>query len=201
VELTMHEIIVRSVSSIPAVPSMRARRGFRPPVAAIVLAVLAVASAMAMVLTIRLPAPAAPSLATPASAPRRAAGRSLAERLADETAARPAAIAVRAERAVAALSRAGLAAAPPQQVLAETVGASFCLASRTGSGLGISVCEFADADAAERGVGYSRRAFDRLVPHRRLERNGSTVLTISRSAAAPELDADAARAAAVFASL
>jgi hypothetical protein len=196
----MHEIIVPSISSVPAVPSTRARRGFRPPVAAVLLAVSAVAGAMAMVLTIRLPAPVAPRPA-PAAAARRADGRSLAERLADETAARPAASAVRAERVVAALSRAGLAAAPPQQVLAETVGASFCMASRTGSGLGISVCEFTDDAAAERGVAYSRRAFDRLVPHRRLEQNGSTVLTISRSAAAPELDGDAARAAAVFASL
>jgi hypothetical protein len=121
----------------------------------------------------------------------------LAERLTREASSRPAG-ALRAEDVAAALQRAGLGLAPMQQVLARTVGARFCMSARTEAGMGVAVCEFADDAEAARGLDYSRRTFDRLIPDRRLLRNHRTVLTLTGAQA---LDGQAARAAEAFASL
>ena len=125
---------------------------------------------------------------------------SLAERLAKEAASRPAGT-PRAEDVAAALGRAGVGLRSFQQVLARTVSARFCMAGHTDAGLAVSVCEFADDAAAARGADYSRRTFDRLIPNRRLQRNGPTLLTLTGAATTPAAGGEAARAAAAFASL
>jgi hypothetical protein len=139
---------------------------------------------------------------TPAPPPPSASGDhlTLAERLAEEAASRSAA-APRAEEVAAALGRAGVSVRSFQQVLARTVRARFCMAGHTDAGLAVSVCEFADDAAAAGGADYSRRTFDRLVPNRRLERKGPTLLTLTRAATGPAVDGEVARAATAFASL
>jgi hypothetical protein len=141
--------------------------------------------------------------APPASVPTPAADTerlTLAERLMREAGSRPAG-ALRAEEVATALERAGLALRPMKQVLARTVGARFCMSTQTGAGLGVAVCEFADDADAARGLDYSRRTFDHLIPNRRLARNHRTVLTLTRAQPTPALDDQAARAVQAFASL
>src|SRR5262245_23184741 len=133
--------------------------------------------------------------AAPPPPPPAADGLTLAERLAAEAAARPAGT-PRVEDVAVALKRAGVAVGPFKQVLARTVGARFCMAGVTPEGMGVAVCEFGDAKDAARGLEYSHRAFDPLIPGRRLERNGHAVMTLT-----PSTNRQAARAAAAFASL
>ena len=130
-----------------------------------------------------------------------AAGGNLAQRLAAEAAARPAAAGPRVEDVATALRRAGLAVTTPSQVLARTIGARYCASTGTPVGLTVAVCEFADDAEAERGLAYSHRVFDRLVPGRTLLRNRSTVLTLGGGGASPALIADATRVSSVFAAL
>jgi hypothetical protein len=107
-----------------------------------------------------------------------APGHYLAERLAAEAAARPSGT-VTVEDVVAALGAAGDPAIAERQVVASIVGARYCAILETRSGLLLSVCEFESRQAAETGVQVSRARFDRLVPGRRFELNGSTLLTIT----------------------
>ena len=95
---------------------------------------------------------------------------------------------------------AGVAVAPPTQVLARTIGARYCAATSTPAGLAVAVCEFGDDAEAERGLAYSRRTFDHLVPARTLLRNHATVLTLSPGDARA-LAADVGRASAAFVAL
>jgi hypothetical protein len=148
-------------------------------------------------LALTLLASVAACSARPAPAPPPVQGATLGERLAREAATRPAG-ALRAERVANALAAGGLPVAPLKQVLARTVGARYCAATHTDAGLGVAVCEFASEADAARGLAYSRETFDRLVPGRRLARNGSTLLTLTRAAPGARLDAEAARAAAIF---
>jgi len=150
------------------------------------------------------------ALATTTSAPpddtSPAATRgNLAQRLAAEAAARPGATATaagpRVEDVATALRQAGLTVTPPSQVLARTIGARYCAAASTPAGLALAVCEFADEAGAERGLAYSHRTFDRLLPGRTLLRNRSTVLTLSGGDAGPALAADTTRVSSVFAAL
>jgi len=141
--------------------------------------------------------------AAPPALPQVRDARTLGERLAAERAARPAGT-LRPEDVAGALEKAGIAVAPIAQVLASTVGARYCAATTTAAGLAVAVCEFADTADAERGLAYSRRTFDRLIPGRTLARNRATVLTLTTPAArGPEREApaEAYRAAAIFAAL
>src|SRR5262245_48471434 len=141
--------------------------------------------------------PAPPVWAAPAGDSERL---TLAERLTREAQSRPAG-ALRAEQVAVALEQAGIDLRPMQQVLARTVGARFCMSAQTGGGMGVAVCEFSDDAEAARGLEYSRRTFDNLIPHRRLVRNRSTVLTLTRAQPTAALNDQAARAAQTFASL
>ena len=136
------------------------------------------------------------------SSPTAARGN-LAQRLAAEAAERPAASAAgpRVEDVATALRRAGVAVTPPSQVLARTIGARYCAATSTPTGLALAVCEFADEAGAERGLAYSHRTFDRLVPGRTLLRNRSTVLTLSGGGTDGALAADTTRVSSLFAAL
>jgi hypothetical protein len=118
----------------------------------------------------------------------------LAARLAREAGARPNGT-VRAEEVLAALARGGLAVEGQQQVLASTVGAAYCTSAGTARGLVVAVCEYPGEEAARRGMEYSHRVFDRLIPGRRLLVNRKTMLTLAGA------DDEARRAAAIFAAL
>jgi len=181
----------------------------RLPFAAAALLALGASSALATSCA-RRSAPVAPtaaiSTATPArpldDAPPTAAAGNLAQRLAGEAAARPRGGAgPRVEDVTTALQRAGLVVTSPSQVLARTIGARYCASTSTPAGLVLAVCEFADPAAAEGGLAFSRRTFDRLVPGRTLLRNRSTVLTLSGGEPSAALAADATRASNVFAAL
>ena len=127
----------------------------------------------------------------------------LGERLTREAAARPAR-APDVEAVTAALGRSGLSLGPVMQVLARTVGARYCASTATAAGLGVAVCEYGDDAEAERGLVYSRRAFDRLIPGRTLLRNRATVITLTGDdgrGAGPALAAERAAAARIFAAL
>jgi len=192
----------RSLTDTAFTPATRVRSLF----AAAALLALGAATALATSCA-RRSAPAAPAASAAEPLPRRdeatpsTARGNLAERLAAEAGARPTAAGPRVEDVATALRRAGLAVAPPSQVLARTIGARYCAATGTPVGLALAVCEFADDAEAERGLAYSQRAFDRLVPGRTLLRNRSTVLTLTGGASSPARAADATRASRVFAAL
>jgi hypothetical protein len=65
----------------------------------------------------------------------------------------------------------------------------------------VAICEFADDDAAARGLDYSHTTFDRLVPGRRLARTRNLTLTLTPSQPGAGFADDAGRAAAVLAAL
>jgi hypothetical protein len=102
----------------------------------------------------------------------------------------------RAEEVMAALERGGLALEGHQQVLASTVGAAYCTSAVTPKGVAVAVCEYPAEDQARRGLEYSHRTFDRLIPGRRLLLNRKTMLTMTGAA-----DADATAAARIFTAL
>ena len=100
-----------------------------------------------------------------------------------------------------ALGRQGIALVRWRQVLASPLAARFCMAGATSSGLVLSVCEFADAAAAARGLAHSRATFDRFIPHRDLQRNGATLLTVTPPSAAPPFSAQTQQLREIFAAL
>lgn len=118
----------------------------------------------------------------------------LGERLAREATARPTGT-VRVEEVLAALARGGLAIEGQRQVLASTVGAAYCTSAGTSKGLAVAVCEYPEEDSARKGMEYSHRVFNRLIPGRRLLLNRKTLLTVTGA------DDEARRAAAIFAAL
>jgi len=118
----------------------------------------------------------------------------LGERLEREAKSRPAG-ALRAEEVLTALTRGGIAVEGARQVLASTVGAAYCASAGTPRGVAIAVCEYPAEEAAQKGLEYSHRAFDRLIPGRRLLLNRKTMLTVTGA------DDEARRAAAIFAAL
>jgi hypothetical protein len=120
----------------------------------------------------------------------------LPARLAREAQSRPAGT-PRAEEVMAALGRGGLSLERPQQVLGSTIGAAFCASAATIRGTAVAVCEFTSEEIARRGLAYSRRTFDRLIPGRSLAVNRKTLLTVTRA----EADDEVQTALAVFARL
>ncbi|HEX5656203.1 MAG TPA: hypothetical protein VFX59_03370 [Polyangiales bacterium] len=102
----------------------------------------------------------------------------LGEQLVREASARPKR-AVRPEQLIEALAAKGVTIARHRQVLASPVEASYCEALTTAQGLGLALCEYADADAAANGRAQSKRAFDRLIPGRALDTNANSLLTVT----------------------
>jgi hypothetical protein len=117
---------------------------------------------------------------TAASAPDTASARrsDIAGQLAKEAATRPSGT-VTVEDVVAALEAAGDPPVHEQQVLASPIDARYCALVETRSGLVLSVCEFESHGAARAGLDLSRSRFDRLIPGRRFELNGSTLMTVT----------------------
>lgn len=142
-----------------------------------------------------------PAPTSPGRVPQHGPSRgSLADRLAAEVATRPPA-GPHVEDVTAALRRAGVSIGPLTQVLGRTIGARYCASTATAAGVAIAMCEFTDDAEAARGLEYSHRQFNPLVPGRTLLRNRGTVLTLTPGDAGSAPAADARRAAAVFASL
>jgi hypothetical protein len=124
----------------------------------------------------------------------------LTARLSREAAARSTPV-LPVERVHAALIGGGIGLLRWKQVLASPLGARFCMAGVTTSGLALSVCEFTDAASAARGLLRSRATFDRLIPHRDLQRNGATLLTLAPPGAGPPFPAQTQQLREIFAAL
>ena len=121
----------------------------------------------------RAPA-SAPAPATPEPLP-------LAERLRREGSEHPEAR-ERVERELAQLGQAGVVLTRRRQALALPLAAQYCATALTGSGIGLSLCAFADGAQAARGRERSRRSFDALIPGRSLLLNENVLLTHTQPA-------------------
>jgi hypothetical protein len=113
------------------------------------------------------------------------------DRLAAEARSRPSGT-VTVEDVVAALAAAGDPTEHQQQVLASPLGARYCAVLETRSRQVLSVCEFESPAAARAGLELSRSRFDRLIPGRRFELNGGTLLTVAPRGGDPSADGSAA---------
>ena len=122
------------------------------------------------------PATVGKSVTAPSTDPP--VSRPLPVRLQAEAAARPGG-ALRAEELVAALEKRGVHVSRTRQVLASTVGASYCAMVMTEKGLGLALCEYPTPGDAELGLGRSHARFDHLAPGRTLVVGGQSLLTIS----------------------
>jgi hypothetical protein len=102
----------------------------------------------------------------------------LNERLTVEAATRPER-AIRPQQLIDGLAQQGVAISRHRQVLAGPIEASYCEAMSSEQGLALSLCEFRDHDAAQRGLAKSKRDFDRLLPGRTLDARFNSVLTVT----------------------
>jgi hypothetical protein len=143
-------------------------------------------------------AAAVAELAEPA-APSPVSGLPLAQRLANEASARPER-AVRPAQLLEALQQQGITITRKQQVLASPVEASYCELALTDTGLALSLCEFSDADAAERGLARSMTSFDAMIPGRTLDTRANALLTVTKPAS-PDAERQRELARSTFAGL
>lgn len=123
----------------------------------------------------------------------------LRARLADEAHHR-AAVRLPAERVLDALERAQLRLVERKQFLGATVHAAYCLGGRTGEGLAVAVCEYADPVAAEASKQFMDREFAAMSPWARRRAHETLVLTIADPAGIPH-DEIAAQVFELFAAL
>ena len=108
----------------------------------------------------------------------------LRAQLADE-AHRRAAVRLPAEQVLDALERAQLRIVERKQFLGATVHAAYCLGGRTGEGLAIAACEYADSAAAEAGKQFMDREFAAMAPWARRCAHQTIVLTIADPSGTP----------------
>lgn len=102
------------------------------------------------------------------------------------------------EASLARLQDHGIALTRTRQALARPLAARYCATALTAEGLGLSLCAFADREAAEAGRARSHRSFDALIPGRSLYVQESSLLTVTQ----PQSDAardEAERIRAAFA--
>jgi hypothetical protein len=127
--------------------------------------------------------PGAASPTTPSTGAPRFPGRpSLAQKLQEEAAARPAG-ALRAEAVLDALGAAGIPITKRQQYLAMVVGAAYCLGGNSPAGTPVSVCEYASEEAAKKGRELSLSRF-RVVPKEIWIRRSTTLTVATQPGAA-----------------
>lgn len=88
---------------------------------------------------------------------------------------------VRPAQLFAALQRQGILLSRQRQVLASTVGARYCELAVSDGGLGVTLCEYTDQDAARAGSESSHRLFDAIVPGRTLISHAGSVLTLTHA--------------------
>jgi hypothetical protein len=135
-------------------------------------------------------APAAPVGPTPQTM------QTIAGRLRDEAASRPAG-ALRAEAVLAALDAAGVRVGEARQFLGATARARYCAGGATPGGLAVAVCEYDSPAAAEAGRAYVEDRYAVMNSFRRIHVRGATTLTVA-TAPAVALGDEAARAVRVF---
>lgn len=145
--------------------------------------------------------PTATTLPAPVAPPPSLSHLPLPERLVAEARSRPA-TRVTAEELRRAVEAAGVPVPHWRQVLAGTIGASYCMAGQTAAGLALALCEFGDPASAERGRDYSQATFGRLIPGRQLSRKENVLLTVAAPpAAGAEVAAEAKRVTEIFSAL
>ncbi len=105
----------------------------------------------------------------------------LAERLAREASEHPEAR-QEVERTLKDLEHAGIEVVRTRQALARPLAARYCATALTATGLGLSLCAFADGAAAELGRTRSHQSFDALIPGRTLLVRSSSLLTVTQPA-------------------
>jgi hypothetical protein len=155
--------------------------------------IMALCCALAFAACERAPLPAVdtPVHAEPALPSSPCALGSLAARLACESTSRPEAAPSVAD-VYLALERAGMTRAHARQVLAAPIGARYCELAELGGAGHVSVCEFGEAEAAERGRAFSSARFGALMPGRVITRHEGTLVTWIAVAEAPRQAALAA---------
>jgi hypothetical protein len=135
------------------------------------------------------PPPATAAGPSPLQAPGKGLSVAAVAKLEEEARSRPPTT-LKAESVLDALERAGFRLVRRNQYVGAVVGASFCMGGSTASGFGISVCEYADVAAAERGRTNSLQRY--RSPPREIYLNKKTTLTVIKPTRSPsEQDADA----------
>ena len=104
------------------------------------------------------------------------------------------------QRVVEALTRAGIAITQQQQQLGVSQAANYCLSLTTQSHLILSVCEYADAKAAEAGAQASRKALG-AIQFRTVHVRRATTLSIIENPADAQSAEAKLKAIAAFESL
>lgn len=132
------------------------------------------------------PSNVVPPMPSDTAAPRSVDLRSLAGKLAEEAANRPA-IEVTAETVWGAL---GANAPRARQYLGLTTRASYCAGGQTELGTHVAVCEYPTADAALAGKAYVESTYG-AIAGRRIELHGATSLTVVANSEAQQRQADA----------
>lgn len=116
-------------------------------------------------------------------------------RLTYEAQHRPAGV-LRAEDVIAALKDAGIEV-KPQQVLALSVRAAYCVAGSTPAGTGVTVCEYPGEAEAAAGRAYSLERMAAM-KNRLLTVRRGTLLTVTTTAEPPESDVEGKKIVGVF---
>jgi hypothetical protein len=102
----------------------------------------------------------------------------LGQRLLRESKARPS-LGVRGEDLRQNMEARGVHFVRTRQVLGEPLSAAYCEASLSQAGLSVSLCEFADHQAAEAGRARSAALFDALIRGRELVVHENALLTLA----------------------
>ena len=126
-------------------------------------------------------------------------GGDLMQQLVIEKASRKA-DAVKAETVIEALNKGGVPVDSVKQFMGRTVLALYCSGGATGHSTSVTVCEYADAEAAKAGLAHSEKQFG-TIPLRTLTQNKASVLTLVRATDTPETKAEADKAIEIFTKL
>lgn len=106
------------------------------------------------------------------------------------------AVALPAERVLAAFHKDGIEAEALKQGLGEPIKAGYCALSHTKKGVGFTLCEYPSAELAREGKALSEARYSGGLG-RKLYLNGQTLLVV-RAAAEEEAKAEAEAMAAIF---
>lgn len=92
---------------------------------------------------------------------------------------------IKADDAMAAFQKDGIALDKIRQHLARPYGARYCIGALSGAAIAISVCEYIDADAAKSGVEVSKKI---PLENREIQLNHFTSLTVREIEKTPASD-------------
>ena len=105
---------------------------------------------------------------------------------------------IKAEDAMAAFRKEGVALETVRQHLGRPYGARYCVGAKVTTEIALSVCEYIDAEAAKSGAESSRKL---VLSNREIQVNHATTLTVREVEKTPAADAVAKRLFASFAKL